>query len=323
MATIRDVGARAGVSPATVSNALNGHGQVAEATKRRVLDAVRELGYKANIHAQQLVTQRSRILAIKLPDLKDMGAAGIPNSSYFLNVVNGAMEVASDRDYALVVLPSKADPQALTRFGIDGFIVVDPADESTLSESSPTVTIGGTRNLDGAAGQVDNDHAAGLLMAMKEFRRRNSQTSALVKDSTHRLYVESIASAYLAWSRESSVSPNVFELQTLESSEIDSLLRTMKELCVDSVYTTSDDIAIALLKRAQEMGVIVPDELAIISAVDSVSLTLTSPAISAMELFPNRAGELALTLLVDLLENGEVSETSIAVPIDYIQRGTS
>lgn len=323
MATIKDVGARAGVSPATVSNALNGHGQVAEATKRRVLDVVRELGYKANIHAQQLVTQRSRILAIKLPDLKDMGAAGIPNSSYFLNVVNGAMEMASGRDYALVVLPSRADPQALARFGIDGYIVVDPADESTLSEDSPTVTIGGTRNLSGSVGQVDNDHATGLRIAMKEFGRRKSKTPALVKDGTRRPYVESIASAYLAWSRESGVAPNVFEVQTLESSEIDALLRTMQGHRVDSVYTTSDDIAVALLKRAQEMGVPVPDDLAIISAVDSVSLTLTSPAISAMELFPLKAGELAVSLLIDLLENGELSESSIAVPIDYVERGTS
>lgn len=321
MATIRDVGARAGVSPATVSNTLNGHGQVAETTKRKVMDAVRELGYKANIHAQQLVTQRSRILAIKLPDLKDMGAAGIPNSSYFLNLVNGAMEVANDRDYALVVLPSRADPQSLTRFGIDGYIVVDPGDESILSEDSPTVTIGGTRS--GSVGQIDNDHATGLLIAMEEFARRNSRTSALLKDGTRRPYVESIASAYLAWSTQRNVASNVFELQTLEPSDIDALLRTMKELGVDSVYTTSDDLAVALLKRAQEMGVIVPDELAIISAVDGVSLTLTSPAISAMELFPLKAGELATTLLVNLLENGEVTETSIAVPIDYIQRGTS
>lgn len=324
MTTIKEVGARAGVSASTVSNVLNGRGHVAEATRDKVLDVVRELGYKANIHAQQLVTQRSRILAIKLPDLGDMGGVGIPNSTYFLNVVNGATEVANDLDYALVVLPSKADPRALRRFGIDGFIVVDPSeDEPILRERAPVVTIGASQNLSGPAGQVDNDHAAALLIAIAEFSRHGRKRHAIVKDSTHRPYVESIGSAYLEWASRNGVTPNVFELQNLEPSRIDALLRSMARMGVDSVYAASDDIAVALLKRAQETGLAVPERLAIISAVDSLALTLTSPGISAMEMYPLRAGEAALRLLVKLLEEGGGSEPGeVAIPVAYVSRGT-
>lgn len=323
MVTIRDVSIRAGVSASTVSNVLNDRGHVAEATKDRVLNVVRELGYRANIHAQQLVTQRSRIVAIKLPELSDLGGVGIPNSTYFLNIVNGATQVANELDYALVVLPSKAKSETLRRFGLDGFIVVDPSDDDPIfSDTSPVVTIGAGQRASGMYARIDNDHAAALQMAMRELAAQGRRRQALVKDTTHRPYVESINSAYLSWAQEQGLDPNVFELRTLGTSEIDKLLGKMKAQNIDSLYASSDDIAVAMLKRAQEIGIDVPRELAIVSAVDSMALTLTSPEISAIELFPFKAGEIALKLLVDML-NGEKSPGTVErIPCTYVSRGT-
>ena len=64
MATMRDVARRAGVSPMTVSNVVNGHENVRPETRARVLAAITELGYRMNTAARGLRRGRSGIIAI-------------------------------------------------------------------------------------------------------------------------------------------------------------------------------------------------------------------------------------------------------------------
>src|SRR5690606_30263510 len=90
IATIKQVARAAGVSPTTVSHVLSGRGRIAVETRDRVLKVVEELGYRSNRHAQQLVTRKSRILAIQLPDISSDFRGAVPHSGYFLEVINGA-----------------------------------------------------------------------------------------------------------------------------------------------------------------------------------------------------------------------------------------
>ncbi len=324
MVTIKDVAAKAQVSPATVSNVLNDRGHVSEKTRQRVLQVVQELGYRANIHAQQLVTHRSRIVAIKLPELSALGEGNIPNSSFFLNIVNAATEAAEELDYAVVVLPSRVSTGSFGRFGIDGYILVDPADhDAEFIEGTPTVTIGAGENFRGSSVHIDNDHAAALHVGLKQFRANQKRRTAVVKDSTHRAYVEMIAAAFLDLSQAREEEPLLFELVSLEPEQLDALLDNLVSVKVDSVYATSDDIALGLLRRAQERQIRVPDDLAIISAVDSLTLTFTSPAISAMELFPRLAGEKALTCLVNAIESRVGEPETLLIPAEFVRRGTT
>lgn len=321
MATIKEVSALAGVSASTVSNVLNGRGYVAEATRNRVLEVVDQLGYTANIHAQQLVTQRSRILAIKLPDLSDIGGTGIPNSSYFLNIVNGATAAANEHDYALVVLPSGASQHTLRRFSIDGFIVVDPLnDDPMLVSDATTVTIGATKNLKASVGLVDNDHAAALRIAMQKFAEKQRNKTAVISDPTNRPYIAELEQAYHDWANETKNQATILELDSLSSKTVKELVEDIVSQKIDSVYAVSDEISVAILKAARELNLDVPNDLAIISAVDSANLSLTTPTISAMELYPIKTGRAALSLLVAMIENKKLDSLDVVIPVDYLER---
>lgn len=70
MATIKDVARMAGVSYSTVSNVLNGKGNVTSRTSRIVEETARQLGYTTNKQAKGLRAQTSRMLALVLPDLR-------------------------------------------------------------------------------------------------------------------------------------------------------------------------------------------------------------------------------------------------------------
>src|SRR5690348_17792391 len=67
--TIVDVAGRSGVSKSTVSNVIRGAANVSESTRRRVLAAVDELGYRPNALARQLVQQRTSTIGVVVGDL--------------------------------------------------------------------------------------------------------------------------------------------------------------------------------------------------------------------------------------------------------------
>lgn len=67
--TIKDVAKAAGVSVATVSRALNGHQNVAEGVRTRVLEAAAALRYSPHHAARSLSSRRTQTVGVVLPDL--------------------------------------------------------------------------------------------------------------------------------------------------------------------------------------------------------------------------------------------------------------
>ncbi|HET9142031.1 LacI family DNA-binding transcriptional regulator, partial [Actinophytocola sp.] len=66
--TVNDVAALAGVSPGTVSKALNGRGQLRSETRRRVVAAAEELGFQANLLARNLLEGRTYTVGVLTTD---------------------------------------------------------------------------------------------------------------------------------------------------------------------------------------------------------------------------------------------------------------
>ena len=67
--TLRDVARTAGVSVKTVSRVVNNQGEISEETRQRIKSVVREMGYRPNLVARGLVTQRTRTIGLIVPDI--------------------------------------------------------------------------------------------------------------------------------------------------------------------------------------------------------------------------------------------------------------
>lgn len=324
MASIRDVAAAAGVSPTTVSHALNNRGRIAEETRVRVLQAAAQLGYQANVHAQQLVTRRSRIIAIQLPALEGSQGPALPDSAYFLDVINGAAAAADSAGYALVVTPSGGKASIFGGFAIDGAIIVDPqGDEPIFGAGVPVVTVGIALCETHDVLAVDNDHATAARLVLDHFEQSGRRRPAMVADDTRRSYVNDVMSGYREWVRDKGLREITLTLASLDQRAVDRVVATLRKEDADAVYTSSDDLALALLDAALRAGLGVPKELAIASAVDARSLTLTSPQISATNLFPFRTGGTAAQLLIDRLENGSTVDDTRLIPTEFVARAST
>lgn len=97
---LKDLAAELGLSQTTVSRALNGFPEVNEATRQRVSEAARRLGYRANVAARRLATGRSGAIGVALPLQRSMHFG--PHVSEFLS---GVSERLAQNEIDLVVAP--------------------------------------------------------------------------------------------------------------------------------------------------------------------------------------------------------------------------
>lgn len=324
--TIRDVATAAGVSITTVSHVLSGQGRISEATRHRVARAAADLGYQANVHAQQLVTRRSRILAIHLANSVEAstGNALVPNSDYFLEVLNGAAEAAAHRSYALLLAPPHTHPDNLNGFAVDGAIVVDPrGDEPFFSTARrhqrPLVTAGRPIAPPRPVPVVvDHDLVSAARLMLEHLAGNGYQRPALLTTETARSHTFDLVAGYTRWARERSLAPLVVELD--EPPTLDSAADALGRLLdrpdpPDAVCTTSESLALGVLHEARRRGLRLPEQLGICSAVDSGSLRLTSPQITAVFAYPREVGRSAAEALIDLIEGTAKPAARIEIPV--------
>ena len=100
-ATIYDIAERAGVSTATVSRVLNDESGVSEETRERVIEAAEALHYQPHASAQNLAREHTNQIAVVAP---------VVANYFYMHVMRGIQHVLADRDMDLMV-HAPANPQ--------------------------------------------------------------------------------------------------------------------------------------------------------------------------------------------------------------------
>src|SRR5918912_1374474 len=125
--TIADVARRAGVSPAAVSFAVNDRPGVSPATRDRILEAARELGWQPSASARALTEARTRAVGLILA----RSEAQLEGDSFFVRFLAGIERALTAADHALLlqIVPGEATEalpayERLAAAGrVDGFLL--------------------------------------------------------------------------------------------------------------------------------------------------------------------------------------------------------
>src|SRR3989475_10880467 len=127
-ATIRDDASQSGVSPMTVSRVINGSERVRPETRRRVEQAIAELGYVPSRLARGLSRQRTGTLAVIVPDVAN---------PFFTAIVRAAEEVARRADYQVILCDTRSDLsverdviEELISHRVEGMVIAPVSDRS-------------------------------------------------------------------------------------------------------------------------------------------------------------------------------------------------
>jgi LacI family transcriptional regulator len=98
--TIQDIATSLNLSAMTVSRAMTSHPEISETTKQRVLDRAREMNYRPNRWARNLVTQRSSVVGLVIPDI---------SHAFFADIADAVQEVLEQNGYSLLLCRSNRD----------------------------------------------------------------------------------------------------------------------------------------------------------------------------------------------------------------------
>lgn len=327
-ATIKDVARLAGVSTATVSYVVNNTRYVSDEMRLRVHQAMEELGYYPSALARGLRMRRTRTVGLIIPSLS--------NPSY-TGAAHGVEEVMQRNGYSLIISESGDNPQNERRLIqvynsllVDGLILA-PCDhrhselKDVLRGTYPTVFL--DRRLQGFQGDsvtLDNftstRDAARLLLEMG--RRRIAMLLGPEWYSTTRDRLEGYRKAH-----EEAGAPVDESLIRFGDFELDSGLILSEELYrnqkPDAVFAASSGMTLGAFLKAKELGMAIPDRIAIIGCDDLAWASATEPPLTMIFQPTAAMGQKSAELLLRRIENATDEFETIFLPTKISVRGST
>lgn len=202
MATLKDIARALDLSITQVSRALNDHSDVNEETRLRVKETARAMNYHPNASARKLVSGRSGIVGLVVPQYRDIGQDGI-----FLEVVAGLSAQFSGRGMQFVLHIMAEDEPAIPVYQkligkalLDGFVLIDPQDRDPridfLCKSGIAFVVHGRggKSIDYPYFDIENERLAYDLTAL--LTARGHRRVAFLNGISGRSYVTAREKGY-------------------------------------------------------------------------------------------------------------------------------
>jgi LacI family transcriptional regulator len=329
-ARMKDIAQDLGLSLMTISKALRGHRDISEQTRNRVIKRARELDYRPNWVARSLVTRRTHMVGLVIPDLMH---------SFFAEVAKGVSRKLEPAGYQIFISNSEENPEAESRQvellmarSIDGLIVAsaqatgrDPEFRDLAKRGVPYVLVDRMpQNLEGHFVGVAHDqvgelatthlieqgcrrvgHIRGHALATGEGRLRGYRTAL----RRHKLKARA----------DYVVSGNDDETGYAAMQE---LLRLNP--APDGVFCYNDPVAAGAIKAVLEAGLRVPEDIAIVGAGNVHYSDLLRVPLSTVDQNSSATGETAAELLLECIEaKAPLPPRHILIPPRLVARESS
>jgi LacI family transcriptional regulator len=331
---LKDIAHELSLSVSTVCAALQGRPDISQATRDRVGDAVKRLGYQPNSVARSLVTRKSMVLGVIVPDL---------SRSFFSEVLKGVELVTSQAGYNLLVCNTaenavKEDQMLhmLRSRQVDGVLLASAHDAGAdgwrgwlsdlKSAGIPCVFV--DRRFPGMHFVGGDDEGIGRLgtrhLAEQGYRRiahiAGPQTISTAV-GRKKGYLKTLEDLGIAPAPELVIESNYHE----ESGGYDAM-RKLLELPVppDAVFAASDPIAIGAMEAALEAGLRMPEQLGLIGVGNHQYSRYLRVPLTTMDQQRLRIGEDAARLLLKLISHPRPARpTQILVEPKLMVRASS
>jgi len=319
-ATIREVAARAGVSPSTVSRVLNGldADHMRPETKDRVLLAIEELDYTPVKAAQTLRRQRTQVIGILVPDI---------SNSFFSRIVRGVGSVAFEKGFSTLVCDSNHSVEKESHYldillaeGVEGIVFIpvgrpDMARVKRLLHQGIKIVVA-DRRVEGLP-TVGADNQGGSCELTKHLLRLGYQRIAYIAGPQE----VSTAQDRLAGFRQTMAVANLSPVAVCHGkftyeSGYEHAQKILKKYRVDAIMAGNDLIAIGVIQAAEDMGLSLPEDLGVTGFDHTPLLALVRPKLTTVKVPAYRFGEEVSRQLFD--GKGE----DITLPVKLIPGAT-
>lgn len=319
MTTLKDVAKRAKVSVTTTSYVLNEVGNISEDTRKRVLQAARELNYHPNAFARNLKIQKTNTIGVFITRF---------SGSFYEEILEGIHDAVLKTEYELLVCPeSNTERKILTHRQVDGAIVFDSKIKSDVllklaSKKFPIVVLDRLLDADFLLSLLI-DNQTGTKEAFYHLYDQGARRIFFVSGAADSLDNTERREAFLAEATKNDVAVECFDGNFTEKSGYAAakMIIATGEL-PDAVFCANDQMAIGFIKALKEHRLKAPDDIAVVGFDDIQIARYMQPALSTIGASRFLWGTMAATQLIDFLDNGNHFQ-AYRIPTRFIQRDSS
>ena len=327
--TIVDVARAAGVSTATVSRVLNNHPQVDSRLRARVLQAVKEMGYRPSRVARTLRTRRNRVWALIISDVR--------TGPFFADVVRGVEDIAYGAGYSLFLCNADEDAVKESTYvelavaeQVGGLILTPSSERTDLTPvvraRIPVVLADRTVPTE-YADTVVVDNILGAYQAVNHLLEGGYKRIACISGPLQTTTGERRYVGYCKAMAESGLTIDESLVRVADFREVGgrTAMRDLLEQrgCPDAVFVTNHLMAIGALQAIDQAGLVIPRDIAIISFDDSPWSTLLRPPLSVVAQPAYDLGAESARLLLSRLEGYSGVARTVTLSPTLVVRGSS
>ena len=328
--TLEEIGRLAGVSRSTVSRVINGHADVSDDVKKKVLQVVEDTGYRPNRAARSLVSSRTGLLGLVIPS----GLHNLFQDPYFGRLIQGITRAANaaEQTLSLFLFEDRSEEIELYERVIangmtDGVIVTattmqDPVVARMLQDGTPFVMVG-RPDADGIP-YVDVDNRDGAREATEHLighGRRRLGTIAGPSNTTTGVdrrtgFLDATATAGIP------VPSALVQEADFTSKGAFDAMNALLPGEPDAVFCASDTMALGALAAIEAAGLSCPGDIAVASFDGLVEAHETTPSLTTVAQPVLRTGEEAVRLLLDVLAEDPEEPPRTLLPTELVVRSS-
>ncbi len=329
-ATIKDVAKKAGVSKATVSRVINNSKPVNDETRKKVIEAIKELGFKPNPIAKSLVSKKTKIVGVIIPDI---------SNHFVAELVKGIESTCNEEGYNILLCNTffSFDKEMeylkmLKEKYVDGivFMTAELKDEHIKffkSYKIPFTFINREcKELDVISVDIDNEDASYRIT--KYFLQKGHRKIAMIRGPL--LDKTSGYNRYMGYKR------------ALEEYDVPIDQRLVKEVNFDAdtsyiavnhmlkaeviptaIFAASDLMAIGAIKAILDNGLKVPDDIEVAGFDDIPMASMYNPSITTVRQPIIDFGRVSAEILIKKITGEEVKNENVILPYEIIYRDST
>lgn len=321
MANINDIAKFTGFSKSTISRYLN-NGSVSDKTKKKIKEAIDELGYVPNSYARNLKKTKTNIIGIIIPNF-----IGYTKNTA-LNSINIYLK---DSGYSMLISCSNDDMDEEVRIieemqglNVDGIILfasnITKKHKEVLKDLDTPLVIFG-QELDGFSSVIADDYEAGRLMASYIKKLKHKEISYFDVGT----YDHAVGQRFKGLSdvlEESAIKINHHHFDFTKKTAYEKAKEILDKEKSTFYIGATDNIAFGIIEALREKNMKIPDDISVAGFGNYEISSLVNPSLTTVDFPYEKLGRLAIESLINEIE-GNKKEKIRPVKAKLILRDSS
>ncbi|RIA08625.1 LacI family transcriptional regulator [Flavobacteriaceae bacterium MAR_2010_72] len=341
--TLKQIARELDVSISTVSKALKNSHEISQDTRDKVQAFAKLYNYRPNNIALSLKNRKTKTIGIMIPEIVH---------HFFSKVIKGIELVANKRGYNVIVGLSNEsfdkeviNMEMLANGSIDGFILSISKEtllqqdyhhfNETINQGMPIVMF--DRVVDEIqCDKVIVDDLNGAKKAVLKLLKTGCKQIAIITTNDYLSIGKLRTEGYVQALEEFNIKPNPslilkIEDKLLSDENVDELEKELMQLfsdnSIDGIFAVNELYAVTAMKVARRLGLIVPNDIQVISFSDGVLSKHSTPSLTTVSQHGQEMGEKAAELLINRLENEEDRDVehyeTVVIETELIERDST